>query len=99
MGLACNSRISRSYMAIGCRHVMVVCRFCLWKYDLALCVADVRLLISDIDKIGIEHLVLNDGIIVVRDNQNNGKYGSWNYSFPCPIFDRFFPTYVRVRFS
>ncbi len=60
--------------------------------------ANVRL-ISDIDKIGIEHLVLNDGIIVVRDNQNNGKYGSWNYSFPCPIFDRFFPTYVRVRFS
>lgn len=60
--------------------------------------ANVRL-ISDIDKIGIEHLVFNDGIIVVRDNQNNGKYGSWNYSFPCPIFDRFFPTYVRVRFS
>ncbi len=60
--------------------------------------ANVRL-ISDIDKIGIEHLVLNDGIIVVRDYQNNGKYGCWNYSFPCPIFDRFFPTYVRVMFS
>ena len=60
--------------------------------------ANVRLM-SDINQIGIEHLVLNDGIIVVRDNQNNGKYGSWNYSFPCPIFDRFFPTYVRVRFS
>ena len=60
--------------------------------------ANVRL-ISDIDKIGIEHLVLNDGIIVVLGNQKNGKIGSWNYSFPCPIFDRFFPTYVRVRFS
>ena len=47
--------------------------------------ANVRL-ISDIDKIGIEHLVFNDGIIVVRDNQNSGKYGSWKYSFPCPIF-------------
>ena len=51
--------------------------------------ANVRL-ISDIDKIGIEHLVFDDRIIVVRDNQNNGKYGSWNYSYPCPIFDRFF---------
>lgn len=60
--------------------------------------ANVRL-ISDIDKIGIEHLVFNDGIIVVRDNQNSGKYGSWKYLFPCPIFDRVFPTYVRVRFS
>ena len=60
--------------------------------------ANVRL-ISDIDKIGIEHLVLNDEIIVVRDNQNSGKYGSWNCSFPCPIFGRLFPTYVRVRFS
>lgn len=59
--------------------------------------ANVRL-ISDIDKIGIEHLVLNDEIIVVRDNQNSGKYGSWNCSFPCPIFGRLFPTYVRVRF-
>lgn len=59
--------------------------------------ANVRL-ISDIDKIGIEHLVFNDGIIVVRDNQNSGKYGSWNCSFPCPIFGRLFPTYVRVRF-
>lgn len=60
--------------------------------------ANVRL-ISDIDKISIEHLVLNDEIIVVRDNQNSGKYGSWNCSFPCQIFGRLFPTYVRVRFS
>lgn len=60
--------------------------------------ANVRL-ISDIDKIGIEHLVMNDGIIVVLGNQKNGKIGIWKYSYRCPVFDRLFPTYVRVRFS
>ena len=36
--------------------------------------ANVRLM-SDINQIGIEHLVMNDGIIVVLGNQKNGKIG------------------------
>lgn len=60
--------------------------------------ANVRLM-SDINQIGIEHLVMNDGIIVVLSNQKNGKTGIWKYSYRCPVFDHLFPTYVRVRFS
>ena len=60
--------------------------------------ANVRLM-SDINQIGIEHLVMNDGIIVVLGNQKNGKIVIWKYSYLCPVFDRLFPTYVRVSFS
>ena len=60
--------------------------------------ANIRLM-SDINQICIEHLVMNDGIIVVLGNQKNGKIGIWKYSYRCPVFDRLFPTYVRVRFS
>lgn len=56
-------------------------------------------LMSDIDRIGIENLVKNDGIIVVRDNQRKGKKLEFGGVFRCPIFDRYFPTYVRVSFS
>ncbi len=54
---------------------------------------------SDIDRIGIEHLVKNDGIIVVWDNRRTGKNTGVEGLLRCPIFDRYFPTYVRVSIS
>lgn len=40
---------------------------------------------SDIDRIGIVHLVVTDGIIVVRGNQNNGK--NWRLELLIPLSD------------
>ncbi len=53
-------------------------------------------LMSDIDRIGIEHLVVNDGIIVVRDNQKNGKKWSLELLIPLsdfrPLFSDLYPS-------
>ena len=56
-------------------------------------------LMSDIDRIGLEHLVMNDEIAVAPGSLESGKILGRTVIFLCPVFDLVFPTYVRVGFS
>ncbi len=56
-------------------------------------------LMSDIVRIGVEHLVMNDENFVATGSLESGKILDRTIIFQCLVFDRVFPTYVRVSFS
>lgn len=56
-------------------------------------------LMSDIVRIGTEHLVMNDENIVAPGILGSGKILGRTIIFQCPVFDLHFPTYVQVGFS